>query len=235
MSGYRPLRNGGELNAGLYLPGAAGTYVSTPHVAGQAGDNMEWRFDVTYKTGVAVAGAAGKVASIGAAGSFGWYVFLRSSVDQMAARVSDGTASTASTAVAWATAAGLSEGDRVRLRATYTRDTGAGQYALAYYWSKDFGPALTDVTDWTQIGSTETGASIGASSDYNAPLTVGAYRASDAGWPGIYRDFVFYVNGTVYANLTWRSSPTPWTMAGTTYHDGARVWTLNGAQWEWRE
>lgn len=166
----------------VYLPGVAGNALTVPHAAGQqAGDVMDVRVDITRDAWTAAQNFIGKGASSGAANAYSWLFGMLTS-DRLMFQISDGTS--AIQVIQTVLAGVVTAGGRIRLRATYTRDTGAGAYEVKFYKSTDTASALASDTTWTQLGTTSTGSSIGATLDYNAALTVGAFRLADAGLDG---------------------------------------------------
>ena len=69
--------------------------------------------------------------------------------------------------IASGTATGIADLARSWVRVTYDQNSGAGQYAIAFWKSPD-GAA------WTQIGTTKTGASVAATFTGTAPVLVGS-------------------------------------------------------------
>ena len=152
--------------------------LSVPHSAGaQVADTMEWRLDlanVSY-TLTAQASIVTKHQTSVAVGS-SWRVIWQNASLRLI--VSDNiTQVTPAATVGVAAAASLTAGERVRLKVNYVRNTGSGNYSATFWWSKDFTSALAAVSDWTLIGSTVTGASIGATNDSTASVRVGESAA----------------------------------------------------------
>ena len=185
----------------IYAPGAAtADNLSIPHVAGeQVGDVMDIRIDLAAEdwTPTGTLFIAGKATSLSAA-STSWAIGLDSS-NRFYFAVSDGT-----TIPLWRPAVMASapfvDGQRLRLRVTYTRNTGGGSYAMGLDYSIDFTTPLGDITEWTNISST-TGAAIGAMQDIATPLYVTAYRNSTAGVPGKYYGFHLKVGGVTKVDI----------------------------------
>lgn len=183
-----------------YLPGVNSNNMSVPHVAGtQVGDVMEFRIDVedvawTTDTGLTLFGKA-----TGTTTATRSWVINTATSNRIVIVISDGTA----TVVFQPTvinAPPFTTSNRVRLRYTYTRDTGAGQYAIGLDYSTDFTSSLSAVSSWISL-STDTGASIGATQDVNTQVFLGAFRAASAGVAGKYYGGVLIINGTTVLDI----------------------------------
>ena len=211
----------------IYAPGAAtGDNLSIPHVAGeQVGDVMDIRIDMAADdwTPAGALFIAGKSTSLVAA-STSWAVGLDSS-NRFYFTVSDGT-----TIPLWRPAVLASDpfvdGQRLRLRVTYTRNTGGGSYAMGLDYSQDFTTPLGDIASWTNLSST-TGTSIGATQDIANPMYVTSYRNSTAGVPGRYYGLHLKVGGVTKVDADYTKITTG---AATTYTGSTgQVWAIQRA------
>jgi hypothetical protein len=182
----------------VYSPGNNGNAISVPHVAGeQIGDVLDVRVDARLPSWKANTGGYifAKSTSISAS-STAWY-FSIGTTGNLGFAPSDGTAFATNTASANNILAGLADNTRYRIRATYTRDTGAGQHAIAFWYSTDLVTPLASVTSWIQLGATLTAASIGTMVDAPHPIGLGSYRLTTAGPEGDYYGAAIIANGAV--------------------------------------
>lgn len=208
---------------GLYLPGLSTDYVSTPHAAGaQIGDDLDIRVDLIFAAWTTDLGVMGKGTSTVTANATSW-TMVPASANRLSLRVSDGT----NFAVGTHTITGLSTGVRWRLRMRYVRDTGSGQYSFTSYSSQTFTEPLATATTWTTI-TTTTGASIGATLDYAAPVLVGAFRTTSGGLPGTYLGGAALVGGVV--KVSW-DGRTPHTRQRDSV---GNILTVNGTASAWQ-
>lgn len=193
-----PLWLGPEATGYVYLPGVGVNNLTVPHSAGtQSGDVLDVRVDIEADNWTSGGLMAGK--STGAAAATASWIVGNTTSNRQYFLVSDGT-----NTILWRptilNAAPFTTSTRLRLRFTYTRNTGSGSYAMGIDYSTDFGTALSAITSWTNITST-TSASIGAMLDVNAVVTLGAEAATAAGFAGRYRGLVLAVNGTTILDI----------------------------------
>lgn len=139
----------------VYLPNYAQNVTTVPHVAGeQVGDTLDLRIDLTRDDWSVACGLMGKGASTASPGTFA-YSFAVASSGRLNCAVSDGTLTIGH--IQTVLSGTVINGARTRLRLTYVRDTGGGQYAVAYWITSDLTTPLAAVTAWTQLGVTGVG------------------------------------------------------------------------------
>jgi len=164
-----------------YITDQFGNGLTVPHVAGeQAGDVLDARMDaamdVWNNNGTYF---MGKGTSTASAATLSWALGTTTS-NRAAIIISDGTST-----IQWVPTVMNSfvSGQRYRIRLTYTRNTGAGQYGISLFYSQDFSADLASSTAWTSLAST-TGSSIGAMNDVSTSATFGSFRLSSSQTPG---------------------------------------------------
>lgn len=207
--------------------GAASDRLSTPHVVGtQVGDSMTWLFDTSFADWTPASDAyfTGKAYAFGAAVASN-IIWLTTS-GTLRIQMSDGTNTiTPNGTAAVPTAASLADGQRVRLKMEYVRNTGGGSYSWKQWWSKTFDVAITAVSDWAQVGATVTGTSIGATVDAPYAITLGFYRgASGTSVDGK----AYQAVGLVGSTVKWNMDANCWGSGSTLVAETGETWTLAG-------
>lgn len=208
----------------LFLPGAAGDFVSTPDAAALdiVGD-IDLRLDMalTDWTPGTVASCLVKFLTTGNQRSYGLNISTTGLIQMVWS--ADGTAVlTRSSTVSTSTV--VADGNRIWVRATLDVDNGAAGHDAMFFTSIDGGAT------WVQLGATVTTAGVTSIFSGSAVLQVSNFDAGAGSQPMAGRCFRAQVrngiNGTLVADMNppdWGSGTT-WTSAAT-----GEVWTLNGA------
>lgn len=92
------------------------------------------------------------------------------------------------------TAAGLTNGSRLRIRIVYVKNTGSGNYGITWYYSTDFSTPLKSLSTWTQLGTTQTGTSITYPYNVTTPITIGSLRLTDTPVAGTYYEALMFTD-----------------------------------------
>ena len=151
----------------LCLNGVAGNYASSPSGAlNQPGDNFEiiWYGQLASWTAPAATQVLMAKRSAAGAATTTFSFFIAATTGFFALVISNGTSTATPASNA---AASFSDFQAGYIKATYERNTGGGNYAFKVYSSPD------GVT-YTQIGATQTGASIGATRAGTEVLEIGS-------------------------------------------------------------
>lgn len=213
---------------GLYLPGVSGNYASTPDTAdlditGDLDLRARIQFE-DYNTGSNMS----LVAKWDFGGDRSYDLRLNSGGVLRLEWSTDGAATSGQNG---GTITGVAtNGAAIWVRATLDADDG-GVAVVRFYTS-------TDGVTWTQLGSDNAQASTVAIYSGAALLTVGARtnNGSNSYATGIFHEAQVLdgIAGTTVANPVFKHPETAWTSDGVTMHDGDRLWTINGDQFEWR-
>lgn len=158
--------------AHVNLTGVSGSFVSTPlSGAGGIGDTFTIDWDGALSNWAPGAGISqALVGQWGTSVALRAWLFRQRSDGKQELLIGDGTTTITATATVAPSAPALSAAARIKLRATYTRNTGGGNYRVRFYES-------TDAVTWTQIGADVTAASIGATNNPATEVGVGASAA----------------------------------------------------------
>lgn len=173
--------------AGVYLPGVAGNYLSSPDSSA-----LDITGDIDVRVKVAMddwtPAANSTFAGKWTAASSSWYFGIGTTGLPALVWSPDNVITRSATATVAPT---VTDGSTLWIRAALDVDNGASQYAVMFYTS-------TDGSTWTQLGSTVTGTT-GVTSIFNstAGLTVGAHNAG-SNQPSAGR---FY-RAVIYSDLT---------------------------------
>ena len=217
----------------LYLSGTAGNYPSTPdHADISVTGDIDLRVDVALDDWTPA--AQGYLINKNNFGSDRSYYFYVTTDGKLVLTVSpDGTAGTlkiATSTVAVAATAGVSDGGRLQVRVTLDVDNGAAGYDVKFYYRTD--GDIESSTGWTQLGTTVTGA--GTTSIFNGTqdLVVGNNPNGNAIIGRVYRAQVYSgIGGTLAADFRGDLGN-----VGPRYRDSTgKVWTFNGSAYSWTE
>jgi len=223
---YRALRYG-ALEGGLWLPGIAGNLATTPDdpSLGISGDlDIRWH---------------GKLDDVGATqaqllskwGTPGERSFALTVIDTKFVRFmfsADGSVNNVRQSLERAP---IVAGVPIWLRATLDADNEEGGHTVRFYSS-------SNGNDWSELGAPV--VTVGAASIHigSSSLSVGntGDLTSGRGEKGVHYEVQVRdgIDGPLVAHPVFRHPVTAFTVDGTTSHDGHRLWTLQGQQWEWR-
>ena len=180
----------------VYLPGIAGNHLQLDHVAGtQVGDTLDIRIETNLDVSQQLPLAGKYITSTATQNAWYWSITTSS---RMYWLCTDGTNEIS---VAVGSIPSIVGGTRIRLRALYLRNDGTNHYNVSFWYSTSISEDLATTTTWTQIGTTQTGTSIGALRDLNTPVVFGSSRAASAGHSqNIYR-IVLIADGTAKVDI----------------------------------
>lgn len=154
-------------NAGnyIYLPGAAGNYLSVPDEAA-----LDITGDIDIRVKVALDDWTPStnqvlISKLQTVGQFSWYLYLDTTGKPVFSHYSDGSSGKAQTSTA---ALGATDGQDVWLRVTLDVDNGASGYDVKFYSS-------TDGVTWNQLGTTRTGSGTSSIFAGSSEVEIGAY------------------------------------------------------------
>lgn len=215
-----PLTLTGSTTTGMFLPGASGSYASTPDNAALdiLGD-IDLRADVTAVDWTP-ATATTLVDKRGAAGQRSYRLEINTNGTISMMWSNDGTTIITDSSTVAPT---VVDGARLAVRATLDVDNGAAGHTTTFY------TAPTAAGPWTQLGAQVITAGVTSIFNSTAPAEVGAFNG---GTSDVFSGIVYSaqilngIAGTEVANPNFSAQA-----AGTTsFVDAAgRTWTLNGS------
>lgn len=213
MPGYRAMR--GEFPPGNLYLSSAGGWASTPdaadlHITGDIDIQIECFPDNR---------ASGAIQLLIAkwAGSNAFRLSL-DSVGYLQLYLTDGTTTIGASSSVKAPAG------RNWFRATWRQSDGRVQFFRS-----------ADGSTWTQLGADQV-ISLTAINAGTSALEVGSYFSGTQRLAGIvYAVRILNgIGGTTVVDADFSAPASNFVMAGTTYHDGTRLWTINGTGWAWK-
>jgi len=187
----------------VYVPEVLGNLMTVPHDVTFAGDDMEIRVDITadnWNPG-SFRGIFYKATSATTPAGSVWGLGVTTS-SRIFFSITDGITSISFLRTVL-NAEPFTTGGRIRLRLTYVRDMGSGQYEIRMYTNNtDFSTPLASLTSWTQIGTADTGQSIGATHNLNSQVRLGNRRSvNDLSFAGKYHAAVVIFSGTTVLDI----------------------------------
>jgi hypothetical protein len=162
-------------NTHLALPGVSTAYASTPDSSAYNVTDLDVRGDValTDYTAAAEQTILSKWNDNGV-NQRSWSFGVSATGALHLVQSANGTATVADvTSSATLGSVGVTDGSRVRVRATLDVNDGGGNRVVRFYYSTDLEARLDEATVWTQLGSTSTVAGVTTIFDSTAEVRVG--------------------------------------------------------------